>query len=307
MSRVIERPSNDIAIDSDGTKSRSSGRSPLAVAQSIVQSPAFLPGSAVAVALLVAFWELIRVLPSLYLDSDGYYSHGLLIPLISGYVVYRRWPSLRTLEVKPSWWALIPLAGIIYVLRPATGATMLSVLSLLWVASILCGIWFVAGARWMFATAAPVIYLLLGLPVWSMAINTYTNPLQLLSTKVAYEMLAALRFQPYLDGTTINLNHFVLDVGVPCSGLKLSVALAAFSIFFILVANLKLWANLTLLVLILPLALFFNGLRIAMIGIVGETWGEAAGHSFHDYSGYLMLVICFVTLFKIARWLGWKD
>jgi len=44
-----------------------------------------------------------------------------------------------------------------------------------------------------------------------------------------------------------------------------------------------------------------------LIGMVGDTWGDAAGHAFHDYSGYIALVVCFVILFKIARALGWKD
>jgi exosortase len=266
-----------------------------------------LPALAICLALGVAFWELLQTLPALYLDGDGYYSHGILIPFIAGYIVYKRWPEIRSIPVRGSWWALVPLAAIFYVLRPATGAVMLSVLSLLMVASILCGIWFVAGLRWAYALSAPVLYLLLGLPVWSMAINSYTNPLQLLSTKVAYWMLGVAQFKPYIDGTTISLNHFILDVGIPCSGLKLTVALAAFSIFFVLVAKLKPWANVVMLALVLPLALAFNGLRIAMIGAVGETWGDAAGRSFHDYSGYLMLLVCFFTLFKIARWLGWKD
>ncbi len=56
-----------------------------------------------------------------------------------------------------------------------------------------------------------------------------------------------------------------------------------------------------------PLALLINGLRIALIGVVGNQWGPEAGHKFHDYSGYITLVLCFFVLFKIARGLGWKD
>jgi exosortase/archaeosortase family protein len=120
-------------------------------------------------------------------------------------------------------------------------------------------------------------------------------------------MLSLANFRPFQDGTIIHLNHFNLDVGIPCSGLKLIVALSAFTAFFMMLGRLRPWANIVMAALVLPLALFFNGLRITMIGMVGETWGDAAGHAFHDYSGYLMLVVCFLTYFRLARVLGWKD
>jgi exosortase/archaeosortase family protein len=66
-------------------------------------------------------------------------------------------------------------------------------------------------------------------------------------------------------------------------------------------------ANLIFAASILPLALFINGLRIALIGVVGNAWGPEAGAQFHDYSGYITLILCFFILFKGARLLGWKD
>jgi exosortase/archaeosortase family protein len=74
-----------------------------------------------------------------------------------------------------------------------------------------------------------------------------------------------------------------------------------------LIARLKWWANTLMAALVLPLCLFINGLRIALIGVVGEEYGRSAGLQFHDYSGYVTLLVCFFLLFKIARWLGWKD
>jgi exosortase/archaeosortase family protein len=125
---------------------------------------------------------------------------------------------------------------------------------------------------------------------------------------VSYSILALTGFQPYQDdATTVQLARFTLNIAVPCSGLKLLIALAAFTVFFMLVANLKWMGNLVLVALWLPLSLLINGLRIAMIGMVGNTWGHDAGMQFHDYSGYLTLLVCFFILFRVARGLGWKD
>jgi exosortase/archaeosortase family protein len=78
-------------------------------------------------------------------------------------------------------------------------------------------------------------------------------------------------------------------------------------VFFMLIARLQWWGNLVMVLMVVPLSLVINGLRIALIGIVGELYGDQAGRDFHDYSGYITLIICFIIVFKIARILGWKD
>jgi exosortase len=188
----------------------------------------------------------------------------------------------------------------------ATGVYLFAAVNFLFCLLLLTFI--LAGFGWVKALFAPIMYLGFALPLFTMAIDTYTNPLQLLSTKVAYTLLQVFGANPYLDDAqTIALDNFVLNVAVPCSGLKLMLALGAFTTFFMLVANLRWWGNLVLIAQWVPLALFINGLRIAMIGIVGNSYGEEAGMQFHDYSGYITLVVCFIILFRIARGLGWKD
>jgi exosortase len=292
----------------EGVSNSEPRMSPRDYLDAAMRSPAFYPGIALALGLCLAYWNLIKTLPGLWEGNDGYYSHGFLVPFISGFIVYRRWPKLHALPIRPSWVALVPLAVVLFLLRAVSATSLLSIMSFLMVVSIALGVWFVAGWRWMVGLLAPIGYLLFALPIWSMAINTYTNPLQLLSTKVAFQMLKAFGLDPISDGSTvIYLNNFTLDVGVPCSGLKLVVALSAFTAMFILIARLKLLSNLAMVAMVLPLALIMNGLRIAMIGVVGNAFGNDAGHQFHDYSGYIMLGVCFFALFKIARLLGWKD
>lgn len=273
-----------------------------------VRSKAFVPGVAVLATIVFAFWTLLQGLPDLWFGADGYYSHGVLVPLISGYIVYKWWPKLKDIPVRPGWIAIVPMLAVLVLVRAAVLTEIQQMVSIGLLAALLLGTWMVAGWRWMLALSFPILYLTFALPLWTGAIDNYTNPLQLVSTEVSYAILQATGFEPFRQGgTIINLNNFVLDVGVPCSGLKLVLAVTAFTVFFMLIGNLKWWANLAMATLVLPLCLFINGLRIALIGVVGEMYGDDAGHKFHDYSGYITLIICFFILFKIARWLGWKD
>lgn len=277
----------------------------------IRRSPAFWPGVALLVGFLAVFWPLMSRLPGIWLGDDGYYSHGFLVPLISGYVIFRWWPRISQIKVKPAYLAVPLLLAVLVVARASLVHEADSLSSLTVVFALLFGIAFVAGWRWMFALALPTLYLLFALPIWNMAITAYTNPLQVLSTKIAFRMLGLLGFAPMREENFIYLSGahgpVSLDVGVPCSGFKLVLALSAFTLFFMLIANLKWWANAILVLITLPLALFINGLRIMMIGVWGVNFGVDAMHQFHDWSGYIALLVCFFVLFKLARWLGWKD
>jgi hypothetical protein len=44
-----------------------------------------------------------------------------------------------------------------------------------------------------------------------------------------------------------------------------------------------------------------------MIGMVGNEYGEKAGHDFHDYSGYIALALCFYLLYLITKGLEFKK
>lgn len=274
-----------------------------------LQEKGFLiPVAVIVAAILFAYWPLVAQLPKKWTESDGYYSHGFLVPFISGYIIYRWWPKIKDRPVQTSWagfgFLLVSLALSFF----AAPAAIAPVQSFAMVISLLCGIWFVAGWAWLKALFFPTAYLGFALPIFGPIIERYTNPLQLVSTQIAYWLLQTFGFELYKgDTTTIYMDNFVLDVGVPCSGLRLVLAITAFTLFFIMIGRMSFLANLIMASLILPLCLFINGLRIALIGVVGELNGHEAGMKFHDYSGYITIIVCFMILFKVARLLGWKD
>ncbi|MBL8047712.1 MAG: exosortase/archaeosortase family protein [Chthonomonas sp.] len=256
----------------------------------------------------MGFWQLIYNLPQLWTKEEGYYSHGMIVPLISAYIVAKNWDRLKTIPVKPFWFATIPLVFCLLGGFAAGVTDVREVLSFMFVGALFFAVWTVAGGRWAFALLPAVLFLLFMLPVWDNIIDRSTQPLQVLSTDVSYYMLKLIGFNPLRHGQTfIYLDQFTLNVGAPCSGLKLIISVSAFTFFFIMIGRLAWWKNIFFFLLIFLICPVMNGLRIAMIGVVGNLWGSKAGNAFHDYSGYLMLLICFFLLFKIARFLGWKD
>jgi len=52
-----------------------------------------------------------------------------------------------------------------------------------------------------------------------------------------------------------------------------------------------------------PLAILINAVRIVLIGLVGELFSAEWALRFHDYSGFIVLIIGFAILFNMAHWL----
>jgi|GEM_PF-391130 len=88
-------------------------------------------------------------------------------------------------------------------------------------------------------------------------------------------------------------------MGYLFAGKLMIVAGALAGLMFVMFLPWKKWL---LLFLSFPLSLFVNSLRITMIGYSGIWTGTAeAMHKFHDWSGYIGLIICFAVLFGIAK------
>lgn len=273
--------------------------------------------------LLVLGWYLLSSLPAVWFDEEGYYSHGLLIPFMAIAVIYARREKIKQEPIGSSVMGLIVMILGLLLLVASKLIDNISLAAFAFILAIIGGIYFAFGKKIGRHCVSPVLFLMFMMPVLGWVIDTYTNPLQIISTKISAKMLNIIGFQTAMSDvspTVIHMNTYTLLVGGPCSGFKLILSLVAFTSFFIMISNLGFKKNLLLLALTLPLALFINGLRIVLIGAVGENrfsgfgqWlegygnGKDAGMVFHDYSGYIMLIVCFIILHFIVRALEGKK
>src|SRR4030042_656344 len=74
-----------------------------------------LPLSQLVLAALLAgalLWFYGPVLYNLviFLANDEDYSFGLLLPVVSAYIIYGKWPQIRQETWIPSWWGLAIMA-----------------------------------------------------------------------------------------------------------------------------------------------------------------------------------------------------
>ncbi len=273
----------------------------------VVRNPLTWIGAAVLIAVSAAYYRVFDYWQYYWFRPDGYYSHGVLVPFLALYMVWMRREEIRQTPLNPSLWGL-PLVAVALGLRLLGHLTQSSTIASLSFLLLLYGaVAMLAGWKHVRLVWFPILFLGFMMPLPATIFDEISQPAQEWSTIIANGLLKTIGYETRRIGNIILIpGGFDLDVGVPCSGFKMLVSMATFAFFFAYYIGVSLWRQALLVILALPLALVINGLRIALIGIVGTKYGEQAGYTFHDWSGYLVLVVAFAVLFQLGRWLGWQ-
>jgi len=266
-----------------------------------------LPFAAATVLLGILAWPVLRFWAYEYAKPESYYSHAPLIPLIGGLMLWHKRIALTAAVKRPALPALgllLPgLALLVFALKLQAEALESTGLLL----SITAGVWLVLGSAFVRAAWFPLGFLWLLAPLPGPVLNEATQRAQMLSTVLADKLLHGMSFGTTLTGNVIQMEDYSLFVDVPCSGFKLLLALLTFSAAFAFLVDGSLPKRLALFAFSLPLSLFVNSVRIALIGVVGECAGAPAAHVFHDYSGLITLALGFAALFALAKGLGCRT
>lgn len=263
---------------------------------------------AISVAILIVLYiPTFRAWWYAWTVKDSYYSHGMLIPPISGFIIYLKRKDVRSLAVEPSplgWLLLLPALGIAIL---ASWSDTTSIVGLMLPLIIAGAVILLFGKAIFRQLLFPIAFLYFMCVIPSFLITVISFKIQMLSTKGGTLLLKLLGFSAEREGVLIYMPYITVKVGAPCSGFRLLISLLAFSTLYAYLKEGPVWGKLTLVASTLPLSLIINSLRIAMIGIVGNSLGSEAMHKFHDYSGYIVLVLAFLFLSLLSRWVGCRK
>jgi len=239
------------------------------------------------------------VLPDLVADwgNDPDYSHGFLIPVLSGYFLWERRHALAQLPVQPSPVGfLVMLLGIALLLLGQVGAELFLMRVSLVV--LLAGlVLYRSGWRYLKGMAFPIVFLLFMIPWPAIILNALTLPLQLLAARLSTSSLQLMNLPVYREGNVIFLPHATLEVVEACSGIRSLVSLLALAVVFAYMTQRHVWKIAVLVVSATPIAIIANAFRIWGTGVLAHVYGPQAAEGFyHTFAGWLVFVIAFVLL-----------
>ena len=241
-----------------------------------------------------------------YNDPD--YSHGFIVPLISGYFIYQRREVLNKTVVSPYAPGLLVISlGILLLIIGYKGTELFTMrLSLL---IVLAGIILHFFGKEIFRILLlPGFYLVLMIPLPEIIYNAIAFPLKLFVAKYSVLFLQAINITVYREGNIIMFPNIVLEVADACSGIRSLMSLVALSVaisFFVKASNLK---KTVIVLSAIPIAVFTNALRVIVTGILAKHWGLAAAEGFfHEFAGMLVFGFAMLMLFIVGIILREKD
>lgn len=267
-----------------------------------------LPGLVLFMGLLVALaWPMLGWWWWEYTKPESHYGFAVFVPALVVLMLWHRRDALAAAPKKSVPAALLLVVPALTLLVVAVKGEMQAVMSWTFLLSLIGGIWFVFGGAFLKAASFPLLFLWLMAPLPGPVLNDMTHGVQALSTVGAAKLLGLIGLHPNHQGNLIHLDNYTLNVDVPCSGFKLLLTLLTFSAAFAYLTDAALPRRWGLFLFSLPLAIFVNSVRIALIGIVGECLGSSAAATFHDWSGMISLVLCMAILFGTAKVLGCRT
>lgn len=223
---------------------------------------------------LVVFWHPLYSLAELAFRSDPY-SHTVLVPFVSAFFVYwtrSRIFSKMTFAILPGLALFSAGAIVLWLSRThlvAFGTPNGLSLSILALVIFLLGSFVLCyGVTAGRAGAFPLLFLFLMVPIPSFALEKIISVLQHWTASCTATIFGVLGVPFYRDGLVFTLPGVSILVAQECSGIRSSTALF---ITVLLAAQLYLksnWRKLTLCVLIVPVAVAKNAIRIATLSIL---------------------------------------
>jgi len=275
----------------------------------------FLVGLLLA-GLVVALYG--PVLKLLVLDwwQDPNYGHGFFVPLFVGYILWQERSRWRAVSRQPSNWGLLAMLGAIGLLMVGSlGAELFtSRFSLL----VLLGgmVLFLAGWEMLRAVSFPLGFLFFMIPLPTIIYNEATLPLQLLASRLAVHFLQIFQVPALREGNLIFLPNYTLEVVEACSGIRSLMSLLTLAVAYGYWIQERSWMRITLVIMMAPIAIISNGLRIFGAGVLAyRVAPQTAEGFFHLFSGWLVFLCALLFMLLAHRLLrhlarlgrGWRD
>ena len=263
--------------------------------------------------MLLFLQPLTRLM--VYVAQSEMYSYILIVPFISGYLLYIERGHLPA-AFRSSIAGTVAMGGIgIAALAAGIGwrgslsiNDGLALMALAFVSFVAAGLFLFLGPKLMAAAAFPVAFLVFMIPLPDVAIN-WLEKASVLASAEAAALFFHLTGTPLLrQGTVFVLPGIVLRVAQECSGIHSSWVLFMAGL---LASHLFLrtrWRRIVLVAFMIPLGVLRNGFRILVIGLLCIHVGPYMIDSpIHHRGGPLFFALSLFPLFLLLWWLRRQE
>jgi exosortase len=283
---------------------------PAASAGTLQETKTWLREWGIIIGLLcAAFLPVLQWMYDRWSAPDSYTSHGFLVPLISGYLIYTQRETLLREPRRPAatGMMLFVFGLLIFALSGLLRIYFTSGFALVICLTGMLAYW--GGWNWVRRLWFPLLFLGFMLPLPEIAIARINLLLKLLVTRAAVMALDVVGVPVVMEGAKLQMQNGDLVVGDVCSGLRSMSALIALGVLYAYIYGRRSWLTRgALLGAVIPAALGANMLRIFLNVLFVHFFGKELlfrplyNSSFtgvvdlHLLSGFLVFIVALLTL-----------
>lgn len=257
--------------------------------------------------------------------TDENYSHGLLVPFVIAFIIWREWDRLKARATEGSrtlgW---ITIAVAVFLLFAGTLGAELFTQRVSFVLMLAGLVILYFGSRILTALAVPFVLLLLAIPIPQIIFNRIAMPLQMWASQMAVWGIRVFEVPTVRMGNVIDIlpkggiQSISLEVVEACSGIRSLMTLVTLAL---ILAYFTRWDDsgkfgglstrdflraVLLMISAAPIAVFTNAARVTATGVLTYDYGKQATETtWHDVSGWLVYVVALLMLIGVNFGLRW--
>ncbi len=256
-------------------------------------------------------------------SQHGYNANGMMIFIGSCLLLFAIRKQLKAIPKKINYYGLIFVVGaLLWTLAFKRGdinaMQTIGFVGLIWAISLYLG-------GWMFSRIISFpLFLSLFSIQWGLGSSVVSLKMRIISTKLACVIVnftgKLFGIEVTRNGTNISMTdmpELAFDVAAACSGLQSLMMTAVLSLLMCYLLLKTWWKRFVMVLLIAPIAIFNNSVRIVLIAYCGsfftwiehlfkleEGWGrKVAFGAFHEYPGVIVYALGFLFVWLAAHYL----
>ncbi|MBF0522899.1 MAG: exosortase/archaeosortase family protein [Candidatus Omnitrophica bacterium] len=251
---------------------------------------------------ILAYFPILHWMWDRWFVRDSYYSHGVLVPFVSCFLIWQIRDKLKMIKPKesPLGLPLIIIGLVIYLLSSLFRIYFSSGLSML---IVLYGMVLYFWGKEMFLKISfPLAFLLFMVPLPEVAIVNISFRLKMFATTLATWLLNHMRIPAVQQGSIIKMPTSEVIVDDVCSGLRSLISLMALGSIFAYWLKGPIIKRCVLFASAIPIAVITNVCRVLILASISEIWGpQYINHFVHDGTGFVVFALAFLLLYSIGK------
>ncbi|MBN1870054.1 MAG: exosortase/archaeosortase family protein [Candidatus Omnitrophica bacterium] len=233
---------------------------------------------------------------------DSYYSHGVLVPFVTAFLIWQKRGELTSTEKSESGWGmpLIVAGMLLHIFASLLRVYFVSGFSMLIVLAGL--ILYFYGLAVFQKILFPVLFLVFMVPMPLIIITNVSFQMKIFAAKIAAGILNNIGIPALRQGSLIIMRNAQVVVDDVCSGLRSLISLMALGSIFAYWMKSSAVKKYVLFAATIPIAVLTNVARIIFLSSIAEIWGPQSAIGFiHDASGFLVFALAFILLYVMVR------